>query len=130
MNGKPYLRKVSRYGWYLRQPRYLRYMAREVSCVFIAAYAMLLLLALKRLGDGRDAFEAFLGWLATPASLVFHLPVLAFTVYHAASWFNVTPKALPVQIGDGFLAGSVIVAGHYAAWIAVSLLLLYLAGAF
>jgi fumarate reductase subunit C len=104
-------------------------MAREVSCVFIAAYCALLLVALKRLGDGREAFEAFLQLLATPASMIFHLLVLVFVVYHSTSWFNVTPKAMPIQIGNGFLPGRIIVAAHYAAWFAVSLLLLLLAGA-
>lgn len=129
MNGKPFVRKVPRYTWYLRQPRYLRYMAREVSCIFIAAYCVLLLVALKRLGDGRAAFEGFLESLATPASMAFHLVVLAFVLYHSTSWFNVTPKAMPVQMGNEFLPGRFIVAAHYAAWIAVSVLLLYLAGA-
>ena len=40
-HGKPYVREVSRYGWFFRSPRYLRYMAREVTCVFIGLHALL-----------------------------------------------------------------------------------------
>lgn len=130
MNAKPYIRPVSRYRWFLRQPRYLRYMAREISCVFVAAYALLLLVALKRLGDGREAFEAFLQWLGGPTSLLLHLLVLGFALYHSTSWFNVTPKAMPVQVGEAFLPGRWIILAHYAAWIAASLLVLMLAGVF
>ena len=90
-NGKPYVREVSRYGWFLRNPRYRRYMAREVTCVFIGLHALILLVALKRLSEGREAWEAFLHNLTGPAGVVLQLVILAFAVYHSTSWFNVTP---------------------------------------
>ncbi len=130
MSGKPYVREVPRYSWFLRQPRYMRYMAREVTCIFIGAYAVLLLVALRRLSEGRQAYEAFLQALASPASVVFHLVVLAFALVHTISWFNVTPKAMPVQIGEDFLPGGIIVGAHYAVWLLVSAALLFLAGVF
>ena len=130
MNGKPYVRAVPRFRWFLRQPRYLRYMVREVTCVFIGAYAVFLLVVLQRLASGRQAYEALLQALASPASAALHVLVLVFALYHTASWFNVTPKAMPVRIGGDFLPGSFIVGAHYAAWLLVSAMLLWLAGAF
>jgi fumarate reductase subunit C len=129
-NGKPYVREVSRYGWFLRNPRYRRYMAREVTCVFIGLHALILLVALKRLSEGREAWEAFLHNLTGPAGVVLQLIILAFAVYHSTSWFNVTPKAMPVQIGEQFLPGAVIIGAHYAAWLIVTVTVLFLAGAF
>lgn len=130
MTGKPYIRDVPRFGWFLRQPRYMRYMAREVTCIFIGAYAVVLLVALQRLAEGRQAYEAFLQALASPVSMVFHLVVLVFALYHTTSWFNVTPKAMPIQAGEDFLPGAIIVGAHYAAWLVVSVALLVLAGVF
>lgn len=127
-NGKPYVREVSRYGWFLQHPRYLRYMAREITCVFIGLHAVILLVALRRLSEGREAYEAFLQNLTGPAGVVLQLVVLAFAVYHSTSWFNVTPKAMPVLIGENFLPGAVIVGAHYAAWLVASLAILFLAG--
>lgn len=129
-NGKPYVREVSRYGWFLRNPRYRRYMVREVTCVFIGLHALILLVALKRLSEGREAWEAFLHNLTGPAGVVLQLVILAFAVYHSTSWFNVTPKAMPVQIGEQFLPGAVIVGAHYAAWLIATVAVLFLAGAF
>ena len=129
-NGKPYVREVSRYGWFLRNPRYRRYMAREVTCVFIGLHALILLVAFKRLSEGREAWEAFLHNLTGPAGVVLQLVILAFAVYHSTSWFNVTPKAMPVQIGEQFLPGAVIVGAHYAAWLIATVAVLFLAGAF
>ncbi len=130
MSRKPYLREVARFSWYFRQPRYLRYMAREVTCIFIGAYTLLLLVGVMRLAQGQAEYEAFLAALRSPGSVVFHLVALAFSVYHTATWFNVTPKALPVQIGEEFLPGSVITGAHYLGWAVLSLAVLLMAGVF
>jgi fumarate reductase subunit C len=128
MSRKPFVREVSKTGWYLKQPRYLRYMSREVTCIFIGAFALLLLCALERLSKGQAAYESFLAALTGPWSALGLLLVLAFAVHNTTSWFNVTPKAMPLQIGEEFLAGKYIVGAHYAAWALVSLLVLFLAG--
>jgi fumarate reductase subunit C len=130
MSAKPLVRPMSRTKWFLRQPRYLRYMAREVSCVFIGAWSFVALMALKRLSEGPAAYEAFLQALAHPLSVVFQLVTLVFALYHTTSWFNVTPKAMPVQRGEAFLPGGVIVGAHYGTWIVLSIVVLLLAGVF
>ena len=129
MSRRPYVREVSKTRWYFKHPRYLRYMSREITCIFIGAFALLLLCALGRLADGQASYESFLAALQGPWSIFGLLVVLIFAVHNATSWFNVTPKAMPVQIGEEFLPGKFIVAAHYAVWIVVSLAVLYFAGA-
>jgi fumarate reductase subunit C len=128
MTRKPYVRQISKTRWYFKHPRYLRYMSREVTCVFIGAFTLLMLCALERLSKGQVAYESFLAAITGPWSALGLLIVLAFAVHNTTSWFNVTPKALPVQIGEEFLPGKYIVGAHYAAWVIVSLVILYLAG--
>jgi fumarate reductase subunit C len=128
MSRKPYVREVSKTRWYFRHPRYLRYMSREVTCIFIGAFALLLLCTLDRLAAGPEAYASFIAALQGPWSVVGLLLVLVFAVHNTTSWFNVTPKAMPVQIGESFLPGGYIVFAHYAAWILVSLAVLYFAG--
>ena len=82
---------------------------------------------LERLSAGRAAWESFVAALTGPWSVLALLVVLAFAVHNSTSWFNVTPKAMPVQIGEDFLPGRYIVAAHYAAWLIASGLILYLA---
>ena len=48
----------------------------------------------------------------------------------AASIRTLTPKALPVQIGEEFLLDGVISGAHYAGWGLLSVAILVLAGAF
>ena len=128
MSRRPYKRAVSTTSWWTAQPRYIRYMARETSCIFIGAYTGVIVVGLVRLSQGAAVWGAFLDALQTPASIAFHLLALAFALYHTTTWFNVTPKAMPVQIGDSRLPGSVIIGAHYAGWAVVSALVLFLVG--
>jgi fumarate reductase subunit C len=125
---KPFVREVSKTRWYFKHPRYLRYMSREVTCVFIGAFALLLLCAVERLSQGQAAYESFLAALKGPWSALGLLIVLIFAVHNTTSWFNVTPKAMPVQMGEEFLPGKFIVAAHYTVWILASLVVLFFAG--
>ena len=129
VNRKPYVRSET-WRWIFRHPRYLRYMARELSCLFIGGYTLLLVAGLRSLSEGRATYEAFIEGLRNPASIVFHLLALGFAMYHSATWFNLTPKALPVQVGEAFVPDGLISGAHYAAWAALSLAVLYLTGAF
>ena len=126
---KPYVREET-WRWIFRHPRYLRYMAREFSCLFIGAWTLLLVWGLKQLAEGPAAWSAFLAWLRSPMSVAFHVVALGFAAYHSITWFRLTPKALPVQLGESFVPDGVISGVHYAAWAALSLAVLYLAGAF
>jgi fumarate reductase subunit C len=128
MSRKPFIRPVSTTRWWLAQPRYIRYMAREVSCVFIGAYTAVVVVGLLRLSQGAAAWEGFVASLQGPASVAFHLLALTFALYHTTTWFNVTPKAMPVQLGEARLPGGIIIGAHYAGWALVSALVLFLAG--
>lgn len=127
---KPYVGEPSRTTWYLRHPRYMKHMAQELTSVFIGAYALLLLWGLRALAAGEEAWQAFLAGLGSPFSLAAQWLILAATLYHTISWFAVTPKAMPVQIGDRFLPGSLIAGAHYLAWLGVSFIILYTTGVF
>ena len=128
MSRKPFVRPVSKTGWWLKHPRYMRYMSREVTCVFIGAFALLMLCTVERLAAGQAASESFIAAIQRPLGIFGMLLVLVFAVHNATSWFNVTPKALPEQIGEEFLAGKYIIGAHYAVWIVASLVVLFFAG--
>ena len=128
MSRRPYRRSVSTTTWWIAQPRYIRYMAREVSCIFIGAYTAVITVGLVRLSEGAAAWGAFLEALQAPTSVALHLAALAFALYHTTTWFNVTPKAMPLQLGEVQLPGGVIIGAHYAGWALVSALVLFLAG--
>ncbi len=127
MSNKPYIREISKTTWYLKQPRYIRYMAREVSCIFIGAYALLLVWAIMSLSQGPGAYQSFLQGLGHPISILFHIVALGFTLFHSTEWFNVTPKAMPIQLGEEFVPDKIIIGAHYVLWVVVSLTILIMA---
>lgn len=127
---RPYVREVATTRWFLGRPRYMRYMAREITCVFIGAHTVLLLVGIARLSEGAEAWQAFVRALQSPASIAFLALALAFSIYHSVTWFNLTPKALPVQVGERILPDAVVAGAHYAAWAALSAAVLLMAGVF
>jgi fumarate reductase subunit C len=128
MSRRPYVQALPKTTWWLRHGRYKRYIAREVTCLFIGAYTTILLLGVKRLSEGPAAYEGFLEMLMRPAWILFHVLALGFSVYNSVTWFGVTPKAMRFQIGEDFLPDAVIAGAHYVGWALVSLLVLYMAG--
>jgi fumarate reductase subunit C len=125
MSRQPYVRPMSS-EWIFRHPRYVRYMVREFSCLFIGGWTALMVYGLKQLSDGPAAWAAFLSLLKSPAGVVFQLLTLAFATYHSITWFNLTPKALPLRFGEDFVPDWVIAAAHFAAWGLVSVVILAL----
>lgn len=117
---RPYVRPLPRVFWFTRRPRYVRYMARELSCFSIAAYGVLMVVGLANLAAGPAAWQGFLEALRSPASIAFHVAALAFSLYHSITWFNLTPKAIPLRF---------VSAAHYAGWVVLSLALLVFSGA-
>jgi fumarate reductase subunit C len=88
-------------GWWRRDPFFLRYMAREVTSVFVVAYALILLAGLIRLSQGEEAFGDWLDGLASPASVAFHVVLFAVFAYHTWSWFRIMPKTMPPVVVGG-----------------------------
>lgn len=128
MSRRPYVQELSRTTWFFKHPRYMRYMAREVTCIFIGIYTIILLVGLARLSEGQAQYEGFLAALRQPLSIVFHVLALAFSLYNSFTWFNVAPKALPIQVGEEFMPDSVVAGGHYVVWVLLSLFILHWAG--
>ena len=127
MSRRPYVREVRR-AWWLGQPRYVVYMIRELTSLFIGFYSAWLVIGLVRLAQGRTAWEGFLAATSSPSAVLFQFVCLVFAAYHSITWFAVTPKAMPLTLQGKPVSGNVIVAGHYAAWALVSLVVLIAAG--
>jgi len=117
-------------NWWMRDPFFVRYMAREFTAVFVAAYAVVLLFGLVRLSQGEAAFNGWLQYLKTPWMLVFHVIVLATFIYHTWSWFNIMPKTMPIMFvgGKRVQPGTITGTGIAAAVVACLAVLLIVKG--
>lgn len=108
------------FNWWVGNRTYTLFVVRELTSVFIAAYAVLLLLLVRHLAAGREAYEAALRWLTTPGLVVLHLVALAAALYHSITWFALSPKAMVVRLGGRRVPPRAVVGANYAAWIVAS----------
>ena len=127
MSRRPYVRKVER-SWWLHHPRYVAYMIRELTSLFVGLYCALLAVGLVRLSQGHAAWDGFVAALSSPLGVAFQLVCLVFAIYHSVTWFALTPKAMPLMMKGEPVPGIVIVGAHYVAWAVVSIVVLIGAG--
>jgi fumarate reductase subunit C len=128
MSRKPYVRQMSKTSWFLTHGRYKSYILHEVTCIFIAIYAVILIVGLFRLGQGPEAWQGWLDGLRSPLGIIFQILAFIFAVIHTWSWFKVVPQAMRIQRGEEFVPGNLIVGVHYGVLAVISLFVLILAG--
>ncbi len=122
---RPY-RAPHPWNWFLKRPNYVRFMLRELTAVGIGAYLVFLLVLLARLRGGEPALAELLVSLRSAPSIVLHALALVAALVHSITWFNLTPKAMPVFLGEKRLAGAVVAVGMgYLPWLVVSILILW-----
>lgn len=129
MSRQPYVRPISKTTWYMRNGRYKVYMLREMTCLLVGFYAFLTIFGLAALSAGAQQWNNFLSSQQNTAMIIFHvLALLYFLFYQTFAWFELAPKAMPVQLGEKKLPGKFIVIGHYVAWAMLSAIVFWLAG--
>lgn len=114
-----YRRRVSTW-WWMGRWSYLKFILREISSVFVAWFILLLLLEIRALSQGEQAYNAFQEWLANPAVVLLNVVSLFFVVFHAITWFNLAPAAMVVRLGGKKVPGVLIAGSNYAAWAVVT----------
>ena len=128
MTRRPYKAEFPARSWWLRHPRYIRYMLREMSALFLGIYVFVLIAGLYCLSQGKPVYVQFLTAVEGPAGLTFAVVTMFFAVYHTYTWFQVTPKAMPLMMGGKRLPGAIIIAAHWFGFVIVSAALWLLVG--
>ena len=111
--------------WWLRKPAYTKFITRELTSLAVGYAAVLLVLQVWFLSRGEQAYERFVQFLQSPAALVLHGVVLLFLLFHSVTWLNLAPKALVLRLGGKRLPDGAVLAGHYAAWLGATALVVW-----
>ncbi|MGH9382592.1 MAG: fumarate reductase subunit C [Thermoanaerobaculia bacterium] len=121
---QPYRRRMPIFWWLGKAP-YTKFIVRELTSLGVA-YAVLMLLALAgAAAHGPEAFDAVLAWLRRPWAVGVNVLALLALLFHTVTWLNLAPKALVLKLGRRRLPDRVVLAAHYAAWIAASALVVW-----
>jgi len=119
---KEYVRKMPA-TWWLQRPAYTKFIARELSSLFCAGYAVLLVVMVARSRDA-GAFAELWAMLKSPVSIFLHLLVLGFSLLNTITTFLLAPSVLVIRRGEDRVSGSLISGAHFAAWAVVSAVVL------
>lgn len=114
-----YRRRVSVW-WWLRKWSYAGFVLRELTSVFVAFFAAVYLWQLWAVAEGPEAYAQFLARLKTPLFLVLDTVAFLFVLFHAVTWFNLTPKAMVVRFRGTRVPDAVIIGLNYAVWLVLS----------
>lgn len=112
--------------WWLGQWQYLRFILRELSSVFVAAFVVVTLFQLRALRGGPEAYARFQHWLKTPAAIVLNTISFFFVLFHAITWFNLAPAAMAIRVRGKRLPDILIAAPNYALWLVLSVAVAWL----
>ena len=116
---KLYRRAMSRW-WWVQNRSYLSFMVRELTSVFVGFFAVLSIWQIRALGQGPDAYAMFMDRLRSPLLVVVHGVALVFVLYHAITWFNLTPTTMVVRFGERRVPDAVIAGLNYLACVGLS----------
>src|SRR5215204_1570167 len=93
-----YRQPVSRL-WWLKKRTYFVFVMRELSSIFVAWFAVFLMIMVVAIARGEASYQSFLSWAASPIVVVVNIVALAFLVLHTVTWFALTPQAMVVRVG-------------------------------
>jgi fumarate reductase subunit C len=106
--------------WWLRKRTYFVFVMRELSSIFIAWLVLYLLLFVRAVGNGEEAYEEFLDDAAAPWMVAINVIAFAFIVLHTVTWFSLTPQAMVVRLRGRQVPGVAIIVAQYAGLAVVS----------
>jgi fumarate reductase subunit C len=112
--------------WWIHEWVHVRFILRELTSVFVAFYALVLLFQIRALTQGPEAYTAFLAWLKTPVSIVLHVVAFVAVVFHTITWLNLMPRAIVLHFGQKRVPKAVIAASGYIAWAVVSIVIAWI----
>ena len=110
--------------WWVKRWNHLAFILREVSSVFVIWFVIFLLMMVNALGSP-ETYRQFLNWSAHPVVVAVNLVSLGFVLFHAITFFNLTPKAIVLNLGGKRAPAWLIAGGHYVLWIVVSAALVF-----
>jgi fumarate reductase subunit C len=122
VKSKEYIRPIPA-TWWMHNQYLILFMIRELTALFVAGYAVFLMVMLYRFGQGSQPFHEFYAALTGFPSVLLQLVVLAFVVFHSVTWFNLTPKAIVLWRGEEKVKPAVIAGAHYGLWLVASVII-------
>lgn len=113
--------------WWLRNRRYLLYMARDFSPVPLSIWLIWLVVEINRLKAGSGGYHPSIG----PGFVAFSIVCFLFALLHSITFLNLSGVILQIRLGSRTVAPATVRAANFALWLVASIVvggaLVYLA---
>jgi succinate dehydrogenase subunit C len=129
MSAPPHVRLYKpriRLFWWLSRRSYTLFVLRELSSIFVAWSVVYLLLLVRAVGRGPAEYQRFLDWSTSPWLIALNVVTLAFVLYHAVTFVNLTPQAMVLHVRGRRIPGRLLAGSIYLSWLVVSAFLVWL----
>ena len=111
--------------WVFKKKTWFVFFLREITCIFVALFALFYLQFARAIYAGPDAYAELVQGLRVPWVIAIHCLSFVAVVWHTITWFVAAPKAMRPRIGNRLVPPNAIIAGHYAGWFMVSAILFW-----
>jgi fumarate reductase subunit C len=121
---KEYIRPMPA-TWWLHNRHLVKFMIRELTSVFVAGYAIFLMVMIYQANRGGAAFFQFYtnvlqsGWVKAYCGIS-----LVFVLFHSITSFNAAPTIMAPRWGEDKIDPRIIIAANYGLWLIISLAVL------
>jgi fumarate reductase subunit C len=114
-----YREPVSTY-WWIGSWRYSLFILRELTSVAVAWSVVVILLLLRALLNGSEAYARFMYRMQSPLVIALNAIAFCFLLLHTITWFNLAPRAMPVRVGGKRVPEILVAAPNYGLWVIAS----------
>ncbi|MQA06407.1 MAG: fumarate reductase subunit C [Streptosporangiales bacterium] len=112
--------------WWVGKRSYALFILRELSAVAVAWFVAVTLAFAWSVGAGEEQYQRYLDVAANPVVVAVDVVALLFLLLHTVTWFDLTPKAMPVRVRGRRTPPAAIVAAQWVGFAAVSALVVWL----
>ena len=127
---KPYYPKLYRrripISWWVHKWIHMQFILRELTSLFVAFYAIMLLLYVNAIAGGEAEYGAFLEWLESSLSIALHVVAFVMVLFHSITWFRLAPAAMVLRVRGWRIPPWCIMGANFMAWGIVSALLIWI----
>ena len=110
MSYKPVLGRT----WWLKNPAFKAYMLREATVLPLTFFILCMLAGIYSLLRGEASWLNWVAVMGNPLVLALNALALLASLYHAATFFVLFPRVMPIRLGDKNVPDNLIVAGQWA----------------
>lgn len=100
--------------WWLKNAAFKAYMLREATVLPLVFFILCMLCGIYALTQGEASWNTWVAAMGNPLVLALNVLALVASLYHAATFFVLFPRVMPIRLGGKKVPDNLIVAGQWA----------------